>query len=237
MAQQNSVASDLFTSAFSADTVVSHFWVGSSPFFETTLFITPPFKSSETQSSKIELYDADGTLVNELEASFPEGEVGVFELSQVLSRCKLESGLRHGHLIVTSKKGSNHRCRIFTKEGASFLGQPSHVSDNQGTFFPVTFSEDRSSLLAVVNHKADPISIKLRLFCGQRAPDTYCIVPGYASRLFGVEEEFSDVVADLGDRSLQGYLRLGAKREASYGVQLIERASAGGSGALYTTVN
>src|SRR4051812_34599375 len=77
----------------------SHFWMCSSPFVESALFMVP--RTDCAGSACLEVFDCDGARVNEIECSFPPGEVGSLELDQLMGSCKLESGIKHAYLRVS----------------------------------------------------------------------------------------------------------------------------------------
>jgi len=211
-----------FDSAPSGPEVVSHFWVCTYPFLQTVLFVARPSVSSGNQPSHLLLFDADGALINEARLDFPTGDVGILELEDLLGACKLESGMKHGHLEIRSAPFSRHCLRLFTREGACFEGEPAIVSSRKGAFVPVVFAPERSCLLVFVNHGAGTASLKCRLYCGKRTPETTFSVPAFGSRVLSVAALFPEFSAQEGFSYLQGYFRITSMDDCICGVQLLE---------------
>jgi hypothetical protein len=212
----------------SGSSITSHFWVCAYPFVETTLFIVPPHPrdSAIGVASKAELYDADGGVANEVELSFPPSQVGMLEMDTIMGGCKLESGLKHGHLVVQTAPGFSTYLRMHTREGGALLGEPASLGSDRSTFFPLTMDEGRNYYLAIVNHGKAQAHLKCRLFCAKRSPETLISVPALGSRIVSLESQFPDYsAADVG-KQLQAYVRLSTKSDTVLGVQLLERVEA-----------
>lgn len=207
--------------------VRSHFWVASWPFFETTLFLIPAAgaveEETESEAATIKVHDCDGQLVNELVIESPRREVGCIELDSCLGMVKLEGGLKHAHLVVTSGVGTSHLCRINNRSSAAMLGSSDLFSSGRATFFPALFGADRTMMIALTNHGHEVASAKIRLFAGSKMPETTCVIPPMGSRLVSLEAEFSEVVPSKTVGGTQGYVRLSTRSEQSIGAQLIER--------------
>lgn len=222
----------------------SHFWVAAGPFFTTTLFVVPPsplfLQDTESKNfpSTIRIFDSDGKPVNEVIVQFPANQVGILELDTLMSGCGLESGLQHGHLSITSTPGARHFCRMNTAEEGTLLSEPMRVRRGCGAFMPVTFSSNRTSMLCFINYGDKETSVRCRLFCGKRAPETICTLPPRGSRVLNVEAEFPGMTAVAAGKEVSAYLRFGTQSESDVGVQLLERVSgeAGASSYFLGTV-
>lgn len=220
----------------------SHFWIACGPFFSTTLFVvhgapadcgpylvetgseqSGPAARPAEEPTELRIFDAEGSLVNQVTVQFPERRVGVLELDHMMASCGFESGLQHGHLVVRSSPGTRHVCRINTAEDASFLAQPVRVRKGAGAFFPVTFATQRTSMLCFVNYGGEPASVRCRLFCGKRAPETVCTVPPHGSRVLNLEAEFPGMSIVAAGKEITGYVRFGTQSDHEVGVQLLER--------------
>ena len=190
---------------------------------------------NSTAQTMVTLFDADGDVANELTLSYPINEIGILELETLMGACKLESGLKHAHVMVESERGYAHYCRLHTREGAAILGVPSQLSVAHSTFFPLTFDEGRSYFVSLINHSRTPAAVKCRLFSAKRSPETLISVPALGARVLQVETEFPDYAGNNeGGKQLQAYLRLSTKSEATLGAQLIERhATKADSGVFY----
>lgn len=216
----------------------SHFWVAAFPFVDTSLFFVPPSPlNGAPGAATARLFDADGILANELTFEFPRGQLGVVEVENIMGGCKLESGCRYGHLVVNSPAGGNAFVRMHTREGAALVGEPTPLQADRSSFFPLTMDEGRSYFLAVVNYTSVAATLKCRLFCAKRSPETLLSIPGMGARLFSLEHEFADhASADVG-KQVQAYVRLSTKSETTLGVQLIERIEAKNDNGLFYAVS
>lgn len=211
-----------------------HFWIASYPFFETSLCVTPALKivsDNELQSinqtcrSEIDIYDCDGDHVNSLSLQFPDSEVGLIEMDPFLGACKLESGLKHAHIVVRSQApGVSHQCRLVSNDHATIVGPTFSIFPVMPTFFPVTFEDSKSHLVVIVNYGAEPAAVRCRLFFGSRTPEIVVNIPGNGSRVLGIEGEFADCSSKAQDRSIQAYVRLTTRSDQGLGCQLIERS-------------
>ena len=219
-------------------TTTTHFWVASYPFFESTLFVLAPSATDQQGelSSSIRIYDPDGAEINEISVGFRGAGVGVFELEQFLEACKLESGLKHAHVVVTSPFATRHWCRIHTRQGAAMLGEPVTVCDSEGAFFPITFARDRACLLCFVNYGEETARVRCRLFCGKRTPETFVAVPRLGARILVLQAQFPEFASIDEGRQLQAYVRLSTQEGQSVGVQLVENLNASKDGGVFSAV-
>ncbi|RMG41454.1 MAG: hypothetical protein D6719_08530 [Candidatus Dadabacteria bacterium] len=213
----------------------SHFWIGSFPFLESSLLICPSFVLSGTSS--LRFFDPDGMLCNQAQVEFKSGAVGVMELAQFIEGCKLEAGLKHAHLEVTSPPGTRHLLRVHTREGAAVVGEPVKIKRNKGAFYPVTFAADRSALLCFVNSGNSEALVKCRLYVANRTPETLLTVPPYGSRVISLKAEFIDYIAERESMLIPGYVRLTTKSPDLIGVQLLEHNSTTKDNEFYCSVS
>lgn len=222
----------------SVGSMTSHFWVCAYPFVETSLFVVPPspFEEPFAVPTSIELYDADGSLANELQVEFPKGQVGIVELDTIMGGCKLESGLKHAHMVVRSASGSSAYLRMHTREGAALIGEPAVLGADRSTFFPMTLDEGRNYYLTVVNHGKAQAALKCRLFCAKRSPETLISIPPLGSRVLSLDNEFSEYSTENG-KQVQAYIRLSTKSETVLGVQLVERTEGKNDGGIFYSVS
>lgn len=227
------------TAASTANYTTSHLWVCAYPFIESALFIVPlnPTLPTAPEAVRAELYDADGNLANELNLSFPRGQVGVIELESIMGECKLEGGFRHAHLVIHTPAGVSHYVRMHTREGAAFIGDPAALASERSSFFPMTMDDGRSYYIAMVNQSKNPATLKCRLFCAKRSPETVFTVPPLGSRIVSLENEFPEFATIEGGKQLQAYVRLSTKSETTVGVQLIERVEGKSEGGYFYSVS
>lgn len=216
--------------------VVSHYWVATYPYFETTLFVTSA-AGMPRSATRIFLYDSDGAEVNRASIEFASGQVGILELDQFLGRCKLESGLKHAHLEVISGPGSRHQCRVHNAQGACLLGEGLQIDLEQSGFFPVLLGEGRSSMVAFVNHRHEEASVRCRLYVGKRSPETDILLPPMGTRIFDLCAEFGNVSAQGGPRVMPGYARVSTLASNEVGAHLIESVQTEQERRLFTSVS
>ena len=201
---------------------IEHLWVGSCPWFQTSLFLCAQPLAGQAGSASGVLYDADGSVTNEISLSFPAGTVGVCELNQFLGANKLEAGIQHGHLMLKLSEGVRVVARINTNEGAAILGPARLASFNHGGFFPIMMCEERRNYVTFVNVNEGPVSLKCRLFAGSRAPECGITVPPRGSRVICIESEFPEFATVPSGKVQQGYIRIATKAHEPVGVQMLE---------------
>ena len=245
--------------------VTSHFWISAYPFFESSLFLVPGAKDTVdapipqvniTQAStlegsssgsgtssplsdtgcRIQVYDSDGNLANDATIEFPSDSIYALELQPLLGGCKLESGMKHAHLVVHRLEGVGVCCRVNTRESAAIVGEPSPISATQGGFFPITLASDRSNYLCFVNRGSSEATLRCRLFFGKRSPEAAWVIPGNASRIIQVETEFQQYTNHEDGEQVQAYLRLGTK-SGELAVQMPERTEEPKEEGFFTSVS
>jgi hypothetical protein len=213
----------------SAD-VTSHFWVASSPTLSSTLFVIPgDLEVSQGRSlTVLDLYDVDGAKVNSVEVEFPSSEVGIVELEPFCAGLKVQGGIAHGHLCVTSLAGSRHVVRQSVKGQVAIYGDPTVLRSRESCFVPLALGAKREHLVVLVNAGADQAELTLRLFYGSRSPEWSIVVPGNASKMLALEEELLYTADDrVWEKSqLQAYVRVTAKGGAQVTCQVLERVLA-----------
>lgn len=261
----------------SSDGIVrSHFWVTSYPFCDAMLFLCSQHHESEAGDGALDvdqnspvllrLFDSDGGVVNELEISSEVGAPIALELDQLLERCKLESGLRHGHLMVEHQPNVRATCRLQNRGGAVLTSASSPVYEDHAMFSPVILSEDRSSMITLVNFGPVEAQVRIRLMFGSRSPDTIRHVAPFGANVVCLEQEFIEELknsfgkpkkilhaahgqsegagsdsADFVKQPLfpetRAYVRVSVRNEQTVGVQLIESTERGEQGNMFTAVS
>ena len=88
----------------------------------------------------------------------------------------------------------------------------------------VVFAGDRANLLGVLNLSTAEASMRCRLLCGKRTPETTLSVPPLGARLLSLETEFPELAATPEDRQVRAYVRITCRNEQEIAVQLLERA-------------
>lgn len=204
---------------------IRHFWVASAPFVETYLIFVPEFctsRAGERSAAQLTFFDADGIIVNEAEISALAGQAAVLEVGQFLGSCKLESGIRHAHLVLQSRDNAWAACRMTSGASASMLGLFTDINAEQTGFMPVVFSAVRHPVLCAVNYSGEDFDLRCQLFFGSRIPETELVVPGNGARLLALDVEFEQSLSKDAGKTLRAYLRFGVKGNGTGGIQLLE---------------
>jgi hypothetical protein len=219
---------ELLTTMSSSD-VTSHFWVASSPTLSSTLLVIPGDAevARGRALSVIDLYDVDGSKVNSIEVEFPSSQVGIVELEPFATALKVQAGIAHGHLAVTSLAGSRHLCRYVINGQIALCTDPTVVGSRESCFMPVTLGARREHLVALVNTGHEDAEVSCRLFYGSRSPEWSIVIPALASKLLSLEEELLYTTDDkVWEKSQsQAYVRITSKGTAHVTAQVIERVS------------
>lgn len=218
---------------------VSHFWASTYPFFQSSINILPALSlgPNEATTSSIYLYDPDGALINELNVQTVPGSVGTYELEEFLGACKIESGLKHGHLRVVSPHGYRHFLRLWTHEGSVMTSYSALISKNRVAFFPMLASTDRTCMIAVVNHSEREANVRCRLYVEKRSPENSFTIPGHGARIIFMDAEFYHHGINLkAEEDTQAYVRLSTLGEAMCSAQFVERVQGAEKGNLYSLV-
>ena len=206
--------------------VTSHFWVANPPFSTSTLLVAAdPLQPTERVSTRMQLFDADGTKVNEVTVEFPAGEVGLIEIEPFTQALKEQGGIAHGHLAVSSPAGTRHICRQSLGGCVTVLQDPAVTKGRENSFTPLIIGASREHQVVLVNTAAEPTQVGIRLYYGNRAPEWNVDIPGNASRIISLE---SELLGASDDRSwekgaVQAYLRIAPRLQGAVTCHLIER--------------
>lgn len=188
----------------------AHLWVGSVPFFESTLLVMPDEESQFV--GQLAFYDADGQLFNECALTCP-GKRGLeLELKPFLESCKFQSGWKHAHVAISSSQKARYACRLSDGERASIY-EPARVSTlHVAHVLPLTFLPHRKNILSLVSAENAEIKVRLRLFIDNRKPEHHVLLTPNASQLYCIEELFSEF-SDTEEEGVQkqAYLRISAQ--------------------------
>lgn len=205
----------------------SHFWVAAPPLFSSTLMVAPGDDTAQggRASTNIEIFDVDGTQINSVDVEFPAGQVGLVELEPFTAALKMQGGVAHGHLKVTSPVGTRHLFRQTIGTSVVLYQDPVSVKDRESSFIPVVIGGRREHMLVLVNSGAEEGQISCRLFYGNRSPEWTLTVPGNGSRVLSVENELVSAADQKAweKGALQAYIRLTGKQQSAITGQIIER--------------
>ena len=205
----------------------SHFWVAAPPLFSSALLVATGDDVAEKGRAKthIDIFDLDGILVNSVDVEFPAGEVGFVELEPFTAALKMQGGVAHGHLKVTSPVGTRHLCRQAIGSSVILYQDPVPVKNRENSFIPVVIGGRREHMLVLVNSGGEEGQIACRLFYGNRSPEWTLTVPANGSRVLSLE---NDLVAAADQKAwekgaLQAYVRFTGKHQSPIAGQVIER--------------
>lgn len=215
--------------------VATHLWVSASPYFESVLLIAAdPDRGGG--SVQLSLFDASGEPVNEVEVQYPADAPYLLALEPLMGDCKLESGIRHGHLVVEHDESVVVLHRLQAKESAVLQGPPALVTEAAATFFPIIMAPDICSFLCAINLDQQDQRLRCRLFIGNRSPDVVVSVPARGSSLVMLEQSFLEFVPRAGESRVHAYVRLSTK-SGRLGVSLLEREGAESEQKVFSTVS
>jgi hypothetical protein len=205
----------------------SHFWVAAPPLFSSALLVASGADTSGTGRVRtaIEIFDLDGKRVNSVEVEFPANEVGFVELEPFTAALKMQGGVAHGHLKVTSPLGTRHLYRQTVGNSLAVSSDPEPVRNKESAFIPLVVGKGHEHMLVLVNSGEDEGQIACRIFFGNRSPEWTLTVPGNGSRIVALE---SDLLASSDDKSwekspLQAYVRLSGRQGSAIAGHIIER--------------
>ncbi len=207
--------------------VTSHFWVATPPFSTSTIFVAtdPEQQTGERACTRLQLFDADGSQVNEVTIEFPAGEVGVIEVEPFTQALKEQGGVAHGHLAISSPIGTRHLCRQSLGGCVTVLQDPAVTKGRENSFTPLIIGARREHQLVLVNTSSEATQIGIRLYYGNRAPEWNLDLPGNASRIVSLE---SELLGGSDDRSwekgaIQAYVRIAPRLQGSVTCHVIEK--------------
>lgn len=219
------------------ETKVLHLWVGSFPFIDSFLIISPDPGCESPSSVSVRCFDPDGAFANEFSINIEPGAPGLIEIEPLLGSIKLEGGMKHAHLEIECPIGVQVLTRLVSREGAVLLGEPSVIDEHRSAFFPVQVLNEHSSMLCIVNAGDETSNLKCRLFLGSRTPDISLSIPARGSRIISLEAEFSEYLQAERGKIQQVYTRLGTRGGAPLTVQLFECFVGASGGDLFSAVS
>jgi hypothetical protein len=205
----------------------SHFWVAAPPLFSSTLLVATgvDLTGAGRATTRLEIFDLDGNQVNSVEVEFPASEVGFVELEPFIAGLKMQGGVAHGHLKVTSPIGTRHLYRQTIGTSVVVYQDPAPVQNKESSFLPVVIGGRREHMLVLVNTGEEEGQVACRVYYGNRSPEWTLSVPGNGSRVLSLE---SELLASTDQKSwekgaLQAYVRFTGKHQSPIGGQIIER--------------
>lgn len=205
----------------------SHFWVAAPPLFSSTLLVATGDDTAGAKRAKtsLEIFDLDGTPVNSVTVEFPAEEVGFVELEPFTAALKMQGGVAHGHLKVTSPVGTRHLYRQTIGSSVVLYQDPVPVNPRESGFIPVVIGGRREHMLVLVNSGEEEGQIACRMFYGNRSPEWTLTVSGNGSRVLSIENELLAAADEKAweKGTLQAYIRLTGKHQSPIAGHIIER--------------
>ena len=208
----------------------SHFWVAGPPFFSSTIMVASGVADcvadgiAGTIKVACELFDVDGTPVQQFQVEFPEREVGIIETEPFMAGLKMQAGITQGHLVVRSKRGTTHICRQQLGEHVGIISAPREILNREMGCMPLLLGSRREHLVVLLNTSPEGGSAVIRLLYGTRSPEWSVQIPGNGCRVVSLEHELLSTFDDSSWQRgvVQGYLRI-SPRAQSIVCQMIER--------------
>ena len=206
----------------------SSFWVVTYPACESVLFIVPTvealqYSGDRERTTRVEVYDSDGDLVNTVVARFPATGLGLLEMSPFLGGCKLDSGFKHGRIVVESDFPCQHFTRIQSRDSAVLAGELLSLESQRPLAMPFVADGKRSSVIVLVNEGPTEAEVRLKLYLSTRSPEVRQMIPPGGARLVLMERVFSECLEGDSAKTGRGYVKLTTAHTCSIGVQLVER--------------
>jgi hypothetical protein len=192
------------------------YWAATYPFFEGNL----TFVQDSVQSEGVALvhaFDADGAELYFQYVRVPSGDRVRLPLDEILQGGRIEGGMRHGLLLVTTQATVGTHLSLSTPEGEFFsMGQLSTISARGPFFLPLIGSREQIPFLALSNLEPIAGNARVKLVTQEGEQEEIVPLPARGSRVLSIYDTFR---LEEGDR---GYLRLTVKvNDAQIGVQLL----------------
>lgn len=192
-----------------------YFWFCSQPFVESSLLLA----GRGELKSLITVRDADGAVVNE--ASIVHHGFLVFDLASAVLNVKLESGLRHGTVEVSSTAVAS--MRFFNKTFSRFFEPARVISADCAQFAPITLGNNIENLVCLLNSSDEEATVRVRLILAKRNPDTLVTIPARGTRLMCVEREFGEIAEKaIEEKTTRAYVRVSLRSEQPVLMQAAE---------------
>lgn len=209
----------------------SHFWICDAPLCTTVLLGAPGApaeRSAEDDSEVVSLtmYDCDGALAGSLKVGWSSLEVGVIDLRPLLVGCKVNSGFRHGHLVVKSKGTGRYLCRYQGKQAVGISEPLRMAHSRESVFVPIRWGNEYEHTIVCVNSVYEPSQVTMRLMLENRSPEVQINIPPHGVILLSLEKEFNlKTEGRSSDNTpMQGYVKFSCRSNSGVGVQLLERS-------------
>ena len=135
--------------------------------------------------------------------------------------CKLNCGMRHAQLELTTSKLVSCQCRIHSRESVAFINKLSVIDNDRKLFFPLVFSRDNFVMLPLVNVGEVEASIRARFYCGTRSPEAVWNVGPHQTKLVDLKTEFAEYIDPKEDARVQAYIRLSARGDFKAGAMVV----------------
>lgn len=198
---------------------VEQYWVSTYPFFDsffvfqnTQFDSTGDSSSSRNANCRLEIFDHDGSPVNDIQLDFHEIKTNRIDVRPLLESCKMDSGLKHARIQVSASPEIETNLWFENSRQIFPAGSPVKVEPGAPTFYPVAVEQNRSSYVVIMNEGVESARATLRFYSGKSAPEKSLSLPAGSTTLCCVETLFDSVISD--QESFQGYLKVCVEGES-----------------------
>lgn len=178
-------------------------WIAGYPFFRSNLTLVGTCSADERQQTKVLVFDADGGECYREEVMLGLGEQRVISGSDLLMAVKLESGLKHARVMISSLDsggedagerrgaGAFGYTQLVTAEGARpYIPAVHLIRSHAGAYFPVLFGNRVTALLTLMNSALDAVLVSIWIDNWEGAEAVVLSVPGRGTRIVSLADEF-----------------------------------------------
>ncbi len=204
--------------------VIKRYWIAGYPYFESRAFFIPNDMKEDYESTvKMQIFDPDGTMINEIKMVVNSAQPLILDLENFMGDCKPESGLKYCQLICEMEECIDSYIRLQMKKSGSYIAQLKDFNEKTNLFLPITFSKDKSSILILSNELETPVQVCCKILKGNRAPEKNITLSAMGSRLIFLKNEFQEIFGEMDETEARAYIRLSAIQNVSLvGAQILD---------------
>jgi hypothetical protein len=196
--------------------VTYHFWMVTYPFFDSVLLIAT---GPEDVPIEFKIYDVDGALTAETTLKFSAQTTTPLKFDELMSGCKMESGIKHAHVAARPKNAAFLSLQIESVEWSTPISPMRTVLAGAPIFAPFVVEKERAWIGGLVNINPVETLVRVRSIVSKTISEAQITVPGFGVRtisaaLFANHQEWEEGF---------GYLKLSVRgADEQIGVQVIE---------------
>lgn len=185
------------------------FWAVAAKGLQQSLLYMPAIDAQPEEALLLSFHDCDGAVVNKAEILFPSARNCLFELEPLMGLLKLESGMRHGLVMLQSQSNGRVVSRYHSGQSVTLVPASQTIANLRQGLVPVNNQGRRETYLALTNCDDVTVEIKAKLLIGKRSPEVSWELPPFASRIINLNSAFTDAIGvEAGQISGRGYVRL-----------------------------